>query len=440
MARSVTALLFLGILATAVAGQPADGDLIISFIERTPQNQIAGGFTARFDPSNPARWTTIASAPPTYWHNWVRMAPNNADLVIAQCNGQVWQTHLVNSDPGGRVNTVSPSLPVQLDGFELDHDGCWIACGQNWTYDYLFGIRHSAATAQTFFTVPGRAPGQFNEVAIDRDPGGPTYAIAVFNPASLTGPTPKILHADRSGIVRSFTWAGNPLLQLSGIELHPRTGDHLTTDFAGLPNGVEVNRVSKTGTVTTLLAFTGTNAVKIDQHDTAWILGYLGSIPTVLRYDLTRNVTLSFVQLSGLPPRSAATSVEQYGDRTLVCNQSATVPCTVTIDVQSRRSGAGGQSYALAASFARRPGVTMPNGEWLHLDTTAPLFLLTALNLMPSSLFQGFRGRLDAFGNASAKVNIPRGLCGLGLPIFVAGVIYNQTGVIQATCTHWFVL
>lgn len=440
MLRSVLALVLLAALVGTTAGQPANGDLILSFIQRDSQNQISGGLTARFNPSNPGKWTTLATAPATHWHNWVRMASNNTDLVIAQCNGRVWQTYVVNADPGGRVTTISPSLPVQMDGFDLDHDDCWVACGQNWTYNYLFGVRPTTTTAQTFFTVPGLAPGQFNELAIDRDPGGPVYAIAVFNPSSLTGPTPKILHADRSGVFRSFTWAGNPLLCLSGLELHPRTGDYVTTDFASLPNGVEVNRVSKSGKVTSLIAFSSTNGVKIDQRDTAWILGYLGSIPTVLRYDLSRNAVLTFVQLPGLPARTYATGVEIYGSRPLVCRQPAGAPCTVTVNVQSRVPTASGQSYVLAASFARRPGLTMPNGEWLDLDRTGPLFLLSALDLLPPSIFRGFRGRLDAFGRASATVNIPPGLCGFKLPIFVAGVIFGPAGVVQVTNTHWFVL
>jgi hypothetical protein len=33
-----------------------------------------------------------------------------------------------------------------------------------------------------------------------------------------------------------------------------------------------------------------------------------------------------------------------------------------------------------------------------------------------------------------------RPLCGLGIPIFVAGIRFNQTGVTQVTTKHWFVL
>jgi hypothetical protein len=430
-------LLFL-LIAGSSAAQPMNGNLILSFIQRNNQNQISGGFTARFNPSTPTSWTTIATAPASYWHEWTRMAPNNTDLVIAQCYSLGYQAHLVNSDPGGRVSTISPALPVQLSGFELDHDDCWIAAGGSWASNQLFGIQHTSATAQTFLTLPGQSPGSFNEVAIDRDPGGPTYAIAVYNSTTVTISSTKILHADRSGVTATLAWAGNPLLELSGIELHPRTGDYVTTDFATLPNSVGVNRVTKAGTVIPLYPFASANALRIDPQDTAWILGYQGNMPTVLRYDLTNNSVVTFIQLTNLPPRAAATCIEIYGSRSLVCNQTSRT--SVKVNVQSRVPSAAGRSYALAASFARRPGLEMPNKEWLHLDTTGPLFLLSALNLLPSSIFQNFRGTLDPFGNATADVTIPPPLAGTGIPIFMAGVIYDSTGVIQVTNTHWFVL
>ena len=149
---------------------------------------------------------------------------------------------------------------------------------------------------------------------------------------------------------------------------------------------------------------------------------------------------MTLIKLPGMPARTFAAGLEIYGSRTLVCNQPVATPGTVTITVQSRMLGAGGQGYALAASFARRPGLRMPNGEWLHLDGTGPLFLMSALNLLPPAIFPKFRGTLNAFGNATATVNIPPSLLGLGIPIFVAGVIYNPTGVTQVTNTHWFVL
>jgi len=435
MSRSALCLLLLAALVASSAAQPANGDLILSFYQLSTLGTITGGFTAAFPQSNPENWTTIARAPANHSHNWVRMAPNNTDLVIAQCNGQVWQSNLVNSDPAGRQYTVSPSLPVRMDGFELDHDDCWIVSGQNRTFHHLFGIQHTGGTGRTFLTVTGITPAFFNEVAIDRDPGGPMYAIGVWNPPSLTASSPRILHASRGGIVHSLSWDGNPLLDLLSIELHPRTGHYLTTDGAAV---CLAPKMATKSSVRTLTAFSRPNAARIDQDDTAWIVGWLGSTQTIMRYCLTKNTVVSLIQLRGMPVRSFATGIEIYGSRTLVCNQSAS---NVTINVQSRLPGARGKGYALAASFARRQGIPFVRpGEWLHLDTTGPLFLLSALNLLPPSIFQNFRGNLNAFGNATATVNISAPLRGLGIPIFVAGIIYDQNGVIQVTNTHWFVL
>ena len=101
---------------------------------------------------------------------------------------------------------------------------------------------------------------------------------------------------------------------------------------------------------------------------------------------------------------------------------------------------AGGKQYALAASLARRPGIgPFPNGEYLNLDATDPLFYLSAVGALPS-VFQNFQGTLDPLGNASAQVNIPALPPNLGITVFVAGIIYDPTAIIQVTNTHWFVL
>jgi len=81
-----------------------------------------------------------------------------------------------------------------------------------------------------------------------------------------------------------------------------------------------------------------------------------------------------------------------------------------------------------------------PNGEWLDLDVTHPLFITSALGWAPGT-FQDFQGTLDSKGNASAQVNIPPGLPKMNdMAIFVAGVIYRGTNILEVTNTHWFVL
>ena len=81
-----------------------------------------------------------------------------------------------------------------------------------------------------------------------------------------------------------------------------------------------------------------------------------------------------------------------------------------------------------------------PNGEWLDLNVTDPMFLTTASGLLPQ-YFKNFRGILDKNGNATASIVLPPGLPKMNdMTIFVAGVIYMGSNIIQVTNSHWFVL
>jgi len=65
---------------------------------------------------------------------------------------------------------------------------------------------------------------------------------------------------------------------------------------------------------------------------------------------------------------------------------------------------------------------------------------LSAGGLVPG-IFQGFQGVTDSMGNASAWFNIPASLPrGLGITVFVAGIIQDSTRIRTVTNTHWFVL
>jgi hypothetical protein len=190
---------------------------------------------------------------------------------------------------------------------------------------------------------------------------------------------------------------------------------------------------------TTVTMFSA-NAIKILQDDTCWAAHGGWTSRTILHYDLSANAVLSLFT-SPIPLGWNLMGIEVYGSRTLVCHQPPAGPGTVHVRIQSRHlSIRGGENYVLAASLARRPGVKFPNGEWLDLNVTDPLFWTSALGWAPG-IFQGFRGRVDAFGNAKAQVNIPSGLPRLGnMAIFVAGVIFKEANVVQVTNTHWFVL
>ncbi len=180
------------------------------------------------------------------------------------------------------------------------------------------------------------------------------------------------------------------------------------------------------------------NAITIAQDDTAWIVGNRTASPRasfLMHYHLGTRAVLSVTTVN-IPQPAFLTGIEVYGSRGLVCNQTS--PTAVTVNVHSKHPQAGGEQYALAASLARRPGIQMSNSEWLNLATD-PLFYLSALGAWPS-IFTNFQGQLDAFGNATAHVNIPALPPNLGIPVFVAGVIFDKNGVLQVTNTHWFVL
>ena len=235
-------------------------------------------------------------------------------------------------------------------------------------------------------------------------------------------------------LVSGTTIPGN-----TAIELHPRTGDYI----AGYLGNGDIIRMTKTGKKTTLTAFSA-NAIRILQDDTAWMAHGGWKSRTLLHYDLSQNTVLSLF-VAPVAYGWGMTGIEVYGSRTLVCNQRSG---KVTVNVQSRLPGAGGKQYALAASFARRPAppakcLQFQNGEYLFLDATDPLFFLSALNLLPG-IFQNFQGVLDPWGNTPASkpiaVQIPQPLRGVGITIFVAGVIFDQMGVLKVTNTHWFVL
>jgi len=226
---------------------------------------------------------------------------------------------------------------------------------------------------------------------------------------------------------------------VTNIQLDPRSGDYVYvfTDIRLLRTG----KNGLTSTITTLTGFLG-NRVRITQDNHLWIAGFMNLSPVkqgILKFDLTRNAVVTILSLPAAFT-STITGLDVYGSRPLMCTQMQSSPWTVTVNVQSRHTQAAGASYVLAASPARRPGVKFSNGEWLDLDVTDPLFRTTASGLL-SQYFRNSCGILDANGNATAKVVIPPGLPGMNdMAIFVAGVIYKGSNVIQVTNTHWFVL
>jgi len=438
----VLMLLVVGAVSGVVSAQPKEGDLVFTVSQSSPTTLAYVGY---LDPTNPGTVTTLAIAPANGNFARVRMASDNTDLIVGMGQTSGFGGLSVVRPNGSQQQTLATFLG-NLEGFELDHDGLWIASAnysdQN-SYRRLLtlcGLDTSSYPGrnQAFWFRLGTFLGAQDDLAIDRDPGAGTYCVGE-SWASYPAPGGwRLIRGDRQGNVTTITQGkGGYSGSMGAVELHPRSGDYLATWAGGLGQSPFVARVSKSGRMTKLPGpWWPMDAARITQDDRVWCAGTGTGPHQILEYDLTHNVVVTMINVNA----ASVTGIEIYGSRRLVSYQPPTSPNTVTVKIQSRDATAPGASYVLAASFARRPGLKFANGEWLDLNTSDPLFLVTASNLLPG-IFRGFRGTLDQHGNATATVNIPPGLPKLGdMAVFVAGVIYKGSNVLQVTNSHWFVL
>ncbi len=431
-------LLAVTISTPLASAQLLDGDVVVSVLDATA---FTKGLVLYFNPSNPGTITTLAqNATPSSFSNWVTMAANNKDLIVGEANSSGNTSNMISLDTAGMATTLASNLPGGINGFELDGDNTWVAANMGpflSSPSYLLGVDATSGQVNTFYTSPGSGSYNFNEMAILREG---TYHYGVVTWTSLTT-GPNIYGMDRSGIVKTVTTSGG-LEKLSGIEVDPKTGDFITTDFVA----PEVNRVnSVTGGTQQVTALLGANGSKINQDGTTYIIGFMGSASRVLKYDLDKNVTVSFYDFPSYALGTWSFSgVEVYGSRVITANGQGGPGKTIAINVSSQNAQASGAAYQLAASTGRRPGIKLSNGETLHLNVVDNIFLVSAQNLAPT-IFQNFLGTLDAFGNipaaSPASIQLPNNFpANLGVTIFVSGVIYSGSTVVQVMNTHWFEL
>lgn len=418
MRRALILSLLAGLVATATTGfaQPRSGDLVLSAL----QNDLQAGLVVTVNPARPLAPATLSSGWPGYFDNWVRMAPNNRDVVVARVNAAGWPsttaTALVSVDPSGAATTIA-TVP-ECHGFELDHDGRWVVAGRS-VQDHVLGADHATGVVTTFSTLPVTT--RINEITIDRDPGSMPYVHVSCCLQTTLGPV--FTKTDRSGAVVTLI-ASSTNDPWGSIELDPRTGDYIAGSLA-----FGLHRVTKAGAVTTLLNW-NVNAIKLTNDNFAWLV-HSTFQPTVLKFDLAKNVV---VQTSGvpMPPNFAFTGIDVYGSRLVTCTQRGR---QVTVALQSPDPMHANRPYQLACSFARRPGIPLPNGEQVNLAVD-PLLVLSVQGGAPS-IFSNFAGTTDPFGNATATVNLPAGLPS-GMTFFIGGVIDGAAGL-DATNTHWCV-
>ena len=265
MRQTIVLFLLVILLAPAVAAQPQYGDLVITTGHGAAGN--VNGYTGYLNPANPSTLTTLSNAPYGSFHNWVRMAPDNTDLVYTRVTLQTVPNSgaLMNLQPSGIRTTIASFSGINTDGYELDHDGQWILSARSPPLspkpNYVLGVDHTTGATTTFASLFSTT--WFNEIAIDRDPGSMPYTLVCCCLSGTSGP--EVLQADRQGHVTTVL-AGSVIPANTAIELDPRTGDYI---IGYIGNG-NIIRMTKSGTKTTLTAFSG-NAIKILQDDTAWI-------------------------------------------------------------------------------------------------------------------------------------------------------------------------
>lgn len=423
--RLLGALAGLALLVGVAPAQINDGDIVYSGISLTGQQ----GMLWRFDPMTQSV-TTITSQFTANNHLYqVDMAADNTQLLVSQTRDTLLFSDLYHVQPNGSAVTLAQNVPEWITGMDLDGDDNWIV-----TTDIGGIFQVNRVSGQVTTLVPAPATDDYEGIAIVRE-GGVKYAVANL---FATAPAPAVYNMDRTGLLGTIVPAGPNLIDIYDINYAATTGDLFASDFT-----VGVSRVTLGGTVSSLVPFDDAEGVRILPDNTMYIIGNatVASVleNTIQRWDLTTNTAVSTWQLPQTPLSAWFTyGLAVYGSRVLTCTGTPMPGGSVPVAVKSHRAAAANANYQLAISFGRRPGVTLPNGERLMLNVTDPLFLLSANNALPG-ITVGFSGTLDAFGRGAGTVNIPATLpANLGITIFVGGVIYNASGVVQVTNVHWF--
>jgi len=426
MRTIVLVAMFVAMLAAATATQPKDGDLIVSG-RGFPSPAILS-----IDPPS-GKGSTLASFPTGSWTAAVRMAEDNTDLV-AGFNAN----RIIRINPVARSASTMMVLPGNLCAdLRLDHDGAWIACGQDPASPGTTTLLHCVppATVSTIAIAgcPANSGEYFDAVAIDRDPAAlGEYVLVRYR---YSAGNDRVSCATRNRGIVSTLISGQVLPLLQDVTVDPATGNYLLCVEQGGLVVVSKDGSSRT-TITRGIYFL--LAAKPSQDGTIWLAGQdsssRGQVTQIARNGT--KIRSIRVPTTNLMPFG----LEIYGSRKLVCHQQGK---SVNIRLKSHRQGDRGSRYLLACSFNRRPPAPLsclpfPGGELLFLDYTDPLFLTSALGLAPH-VFQNFLGITSASGFAAATVNIPASLPPLNMTVFVAGVISNPGGV-TVTNTHWFVL
>ncbi len=426
--RLLGALTGVALLVGASTAQTInDGDIVYSGISSTAQQ----GALWRFDPLTQTV-TTITTQFAANNHLYqVDMAADNTQLLVSQTRDTLLFSDLYHVQPNGAAAAVAQNIPEWITGMDLDGDDHWIV-----TTDIGGIFQVNRVSGQVTTLVPAPAVDDYEGIAIVRE-GGIKYAVANL---FATAPSPAVYNMDRTGLIGTIVPAGPNLIDIYDINFGAPTGHLFASDYT-----VGVSQVTLGGAVSSLVPFDDVEGVRVLPDNTMYLIGNATVASnlenTIQRWDLTTNIPINTWQIPQTPLTNWFTyGIAVYGSRALTCTGLAQPGGSVQVAVKSHRAAAANANYQLAIANGRRPGVKLPNGEWLMLNVTDPLFVLSANNLLPG-ITTGFSGTLDGTGRGAGTVNIPASLpANLGITIFVAGVIYNGGGVVQVTNTHWFEL
>jgi len=440
--------------ATVLSGantpaQPQDGDLIVPVI-RNSKDVLALDLSRGL-------WSTLFShtaATPNERLCCVRMARDNTSVIVGTGPIVGWQppASLLSVDVHLRAATTLLTMRNSaIFGFELDADG-WIVGGYAqgagnyvWFLDDITSPGSFVLTTLAAFPQSG-GNGLLTDLTIARgqplSSKGP-YVLSMQN-TQLNAFVPRLLRATRTGVITtiiatSVSTLFSPLNALNAVEVDPVSGDFLTCDFGG-----HVCRVKADGSSVTTLYSVPPMPMKFDdarftQDGLVWV-ALSAAPPRLFKMDMTGAVITMHV----VPTQSSALEyvkgIEIYGSRKITCAQRST---NVSVRLKSQRTGDANRPYFLACSFNRRPPapckcLRFPGGDYLFLDYNDPLFWTSFLGLAPH-VFQNFQGTTDAFGAATATINVRPQIPAWNITIFVAGVILNPGGP-TVTNTHWFAL
>lgn len=236
-------ILCVALLAVAAGAQPMDGDLIIGqFRDPTATSSTYGpGSILSINSANGAVYTIAASftrtSSLTMGPNFISMATDNKNFMVASIPSASSPTVLGNSvwlhsvsTAGAIIRTLvedwnPPNISTRncCHSFDLDHDGTWILAGAL----SLWSFNEDTSTCKTLWS--SWAPtGDHNAIVIDRAQTGGPYVLGKLN----QGPNqlPKLMTADRSGLVTTITWGRGPSY-VTGLEIDLLTGDYIASGF-----------------------------------------------------------------------------------------------------------------------------------------------------------------------------------------------------------------